>query len=110
LFPHIDFEGIRLTVLAARLGISKQAVGQLVGELQSMGGGGATTFLTKLTTGLAVTYMLFVIVLGKMATRTFNQVGSREQTIEAISTPSADTSDTDASDTTTDTAGDTEGE
>ncbi len=37
LFPHIDFEGTRLTVLAQRLGISKQAVGQLVGELEQMG-------------------------------------------------------------------------
>lgn len=37
LFPHIDLEGTRLTVLAARLGISKQAVGQLVEELESIG-------------------------------------------------------------------------
>jgi len=37
LFPHIDLEGTRLTVLASRLGISKQAVGQLVGELEEMG-------------------------------------------------------------------------
>ena len=37
LFPHIDFEGTRLTELARRLGISKQAVGQLVGELEAMG-------------------------------------------------------------------------
>ena len=37
LFPHIDLEGTRLTVLARRLGISKQAVGQLVDELEAMG-------------------------------------------------------------------------
>lgn len=36
-FPHIPFEGIRLTELAARLGISKQAVAQLVDELEEMG-------------------------------------------------------------------------
>lgn len=36
LFPHLDFEGIRLTQLAHRLGISKQAVGQLVDELEWM--------------------------------------------------------------------------
>ena len=38
LFPHIDLEGTRLTVLAKRVGISKQAVGQLVDELVAMGG------------------------------------------------------------------------
>jgi DNA-binding MarR family transcriptional regulator len=37
LFPHIDLAGTRLSVLAARLGVSKQAVGQLVGELVEMG-------------------------------------------------------------------------
>jgi DNA-binding MarR family transcriptional regulator len=36
-FPHVDLEGTRLTVLASRLGISKQAVGQLVEELVGMG-------------------------------------------------------------------------
>ena len=35
--PHIDYEGTRLTVLARRMGISKQAVGQLVTELENMG-------------------------------------------------------------------------
>lgn len=38
LFPHIDLDGTRLTELARRLGISKQAVGQLVDELEAMGG------------------------------------------------------------------------
>jgi DNA-binding MarR family transcriptional regulator len=37
LFPHIDMEGTRLTELARRVGISKQAVGQLVDELEEMG-------------------------------------------------------------------------
>ena len=37
LFPHIDFEGVRLTELARRLGVTKQAVGQLVSELEEMG-------------------------------------------------------------------------
>ncbi len=37
LFPHIDLAGTRPTVLAQRVGISKQAVGQLVAELEQMG-------------------------------------------------------------------------
>lgn len=37
LFPHLDLHGTRLTVLAKRVGISKQAVGQLVDDLQAMG-------------------------------------------------------------------------
>lgn len=37
LFPHIDLEGTRLTVLAERVGSSKQAVGQLVNDLEEMG-------------------------------------------------------------------------
>ena len=37
LFPHIDMEGTRLTHLAKRVSISKQAVGQLVDELEDMG-------------------------------------------------------------------------
>jgi len=37
LLPHIDFEGTRLTELAARVGASKQAVGELVAELEAMG-------------------------------------------------------------------------
>ena len=37
LFPHIDMEGTRLTELAKRVGISKQAVGQLVDELEETG-------------------------------------------------------------------------
>lgn len=36
-FPHLDHAGTRLTDLAARMGISKQAVQQLVDELEQMG-------------------------------------------------------------------------
>jgi DNA-binding MarR family transcriptional regulator len=35
--PHIDLEGTRLTELARRLGVTKQAAGQLVDELGEMG-------------------------------------------------------------------------
>ncbi len=37
LLPHIDFAGTRLTVLAQRVGVSKQAVHQLVLEMEAMG-------------------------------------------------------------------------
>jgi DNA-binding MarR family transcriptional regulator len=37
LLPHIDKEGTRLTELARRVGITKQAVGQLVDELSTLG-------------------------------------------------------------------------
>lgn len=37
LVPHIDFEGTRLTDIAKRIGVSKQAVGQLVADLATMG-------------------------------------------------------------------------
>jgi DNA-binding MarR family transcriptional regulator len=37
LFPQIDLQGTRPSVLAERLGISKQAVGQLVDDLMKMG-------------------------------------------------------------------------
>ena len=36
LLPHIDVAGTRQTVIAERLGISKQAVGQLVDDLEEM--------------------------------------------------------------------------
>jgi DNA-binding MarR family transcriptional regulator len=35
--PHVDLEGTRLTDLARRLGVTKQAAGQLVDELEEMG-------------------------------------------------------------------------
>jgi len=37
LLPHITMEGVRLTELAAKLGVTKQAVGQLVADMESMG-------------------------------------------------------------------------
>lgn len=37
LFPHIAWEGTRSTELAQRLGISKQAVGQLINDLEELG-------------------------------------------------------------------------
>ncbi len=37
LLPHVALEGTRLTELASRLGVSKQAAGQLVGEMEEMG-------------------------------------------------------------------------
>lgn len=37
LFPHLDFDGVRLTELAARTGVTKQAVGQLVDDLVEIG-------------------------------------------------------------------------
>jgi DNA-binding MarR family transcriptional regulator len=37
LLPHVDLEGTRLTDLAKRLGVSKQAAAQLVDELEEMG-------------------------------------------------------------------------
>ena len=36
LFPHLDLAGTRQTELARRLGVSKQAVNQLVAELEAM--------------------------------------------------------------------------
>ena len=35
LFPYIDFKGVRLTELANKLGISKQAVGQVAAEIRA---------------------------------------------------------------------------
>lgn len=37
LFPHLSFEGVRITELARRLGVTKQAVQPLVAELQDQG-------------------------------------------------------------------------
>jgi DNA-binding MarR family transcriptional regulator len=36
LFPHIDLAGTRITELAERLGVTKQAVSQLVDELEDL--------------------------------------------------------------------------
>lgn len=37
LFPHIDLQGTRLTEIARRVGVSKQAVAKLVDELVTLG-------------------------------------------------------------------------
>ncbi|MBW2244488.1 MAG: winged helix-turn-helix transcriptional regulator [Deltaproteobacteria bacterium] len=37
LFPHLSFEGTRTTVLAKKMGITKQAAGQIVAELERVG-------------------------------------------------------------------------
>lgn len=37
LFPHIDWQGTRITELASRVGATKQAVGQTVAELEAEG-------------------------------------------------------------------------
>lgn len=37
LLPHIDVNGTRITALAERAGVSKQAIGNLVGELAAKG-------------------------------------------------------------------------
>jgi DNA-binding MarR family transcriptional regulator len=37
LFPHIDFEGTRVSTVAERLGVTKQAVSQLCSELAELG-------------------------------------------------------------------------
>jgi len=37
LFPHIDLGGTRITEVARRMGITKQAVSQLVADLEAMG-------------------------------------------------------------------------
>jgi DNA-binding MarR family transcriptional regulator len=36
LFPHLDFEGVRITELARRLDVSKQAISQTIAELELM--------------------------------------------------------------------------
>ena len=37
LFPHLDFDGVRGTTLAAKLGVTKQAVAPLVADLVAWG-------------------------------------------------------------------------
>ena len=37
LFPYLDFDGVRLTDLAVRVGVTKQAVGQLVDDSVAAG-------------------------------------------------------------------------
>ena len=37
LLPHLDIDGTRITTLAARAGLTKQAIGQMVSELEARG-------------------------------------------------------------------------
>jgi len=37
LFPHIDLDGTRVTDLAERVGVSKQAISQLLDDLEALG-------------------------------------------------------------------------
>lgn len=37
LFPHLDREGTRISTLAERVGVTKQAISQLVGDLEALG-------------------------------------------------------------------------
>lgn len=37
IMPHLEFDGVRITELAARMEMSKQGVGQLVTELEQVG-------------------------------------------------------------------------
>jgi DNA-binding MarR family transcriptional regulator len=37
LFPHITSAGVRLTVIAERLGVTKQAIGPLIDDLERVG-------------------------------------------------------------------------
>jgi DNA-binding MarR family transcriptional regulator len=37
LFPHLDLKGTRITTLAERMGVSKQAIGAMVAELEARG-------------------------------------------------------------------------
>ena len=37
LFPHLSLEGTRVTALAEKVGVTKQAVGQIVAELEQAG-------------------------------------------------------------------------
>ena len=37
LLPHLDLDGPRITEIAARAGLTKQAIGQMVGDLEARG-------------------------------------------------------------------------
>ena len=37
LLPHLDVEGSRITEIASRAGLTKQAIGQMVGDLETRG-------------------------------------------------------------------------
>jgi preprotein translocase subunit SecG len=65
-----------------------EGLGALGGmSTQFFGGGGATTFLAKLTTGLAIGYMVLVIFLAKVS-----QPSTDIETVPSIPVPLSETS------------------
>ena len=81
-----------LMILVILLQPGKSDVAALSGAAGNfMGGGVAATFLTKLTTGLAVTYMILVIALGKLATGALTGVAEPEPTVDTTSSLPATT-------------------
>ena len=85
LFPHIDMEGTRLTDLAKRVGISKQAVGQLVDELEEMGAvervpdprDGRAKLIRFGSEGGQPILMRGLMVLGELEAQMQAQIGAR---------------------------------
>jgi DNA-binding MarR family transcriptional regulator len=86
LFPHIDMEGTRLTDLAKRVGISKQAVGQLVNELEEMGvveripdrRDGRAKLIRFASEGGQPVLMRGIAVLGQLEAQMQNEIGGRQ--------------------------------
>ena len=86
LFPHIDMEGTRLTDLAARVGISKQAVGQLVDELEEMGAvervpdprDGRAKLIRFASEGGQPVLLRGMAVLGQLEVQMQNEIGTRQ--------------------------------
>lgn len=85
LLPHVDMEGTRQTVIAERLGISKQAVGQLVDDLEAMdflvrlpapddGRAKLVCFNRKAKFGFVET----MDVIGELEDKLVKQIGKRE--------------------------------
>lgn len=86
LFPHIDMEGTRLTDLARRVGISKQAVGQLVDELEEMGAvervpdqrDGRAKLIRFASEGGQPVLMRGMAVLGQLEAQMQDEIGTRQ--------------------------------
>lgn len=86
LFPYIDMEGTRLTELSKRVGISKQAVGQLVDELEEMGvvertadpEDGRAKLIRFVREGGQPILMRGMAVLGELESQMRDQIGARQ--------------------------------
>ena len=86
LFPYIDMEGTRLTELAKRVGISKQAVGQLIDELEDMGvveraadpEDGRAKLIRFVYEGGQPVLMRGMAVLGELETEMQGELGARQ--------------------------------